>query len=123
MERPVIAAVPAQEVEDAGADRHVKHRHRLVGDEELGAKHHRTCDRHALALSAAQFVRVAVEEGSGGSQPCVLQGLRRRSSRPAAPCASPWMISGSTTVSSYPEAWIERLVWVLKDDLRLAAKP
>ena len=51
--QPEIAAEGAQEPQDARAHGHIEHRDRLVGNDELGAKHHRPGDGDALALAAA----------------------------------------------------------------------
>jgi hypothetical protein len=54
----MFVAQPQHDVEDHRAQRGVDHRDRLVGDdqlrlEQIGARHH-----HALALAAAELVRI-----------------------------------------------------------------
>jgi hypothetical protein len=63
--------VPAQPVEQGqhpGADRDVEHRHRFVGQQQVGAEHQGRGDRHPLALAAGQLVRVAGQESLGRGQ-------------------------------------------------------
>ena len=50
-----------QELEDLRADRHIERRDRLVGDEHAGAQRQRARNRDALALAAAELVRIAVD--------------------------------------------------------------
>ena len=47
-----FVAQVAQQVEDFGADRHVEHRDRLVGDQQLRIEDQRAGDADALALPA-----------------------------------------------------------------------
>ncbi len=51
----------AQVAQDRGAQRGVDHRHRLVGDQEFWAQHHRAAHHQALALAAGQLVRETVD--------------------------------------------------------------
>ena len=50
----------AQQVQHLRLHRHVQRRHRLVGRHHLGAQHQGAGDGDALALAAAELVRVAV---------------------------------------------------------------
>ena len=70
-----LLAQPVQERQDARPHRDVQHRHRLVGDQQLGVEHQAGGDRDALALPAGQLVRVAVDEELGRRQPGALQRL------------------------------------------------
>jgi hypothetical protein len=48
-----------EEVHDLGADRHVERRDRLVENDQLRERRQRARQRDALALAAAEFVRIA----------------------------------------------------------------
>jgi hypothetical protein len=54
-----LALEAAQQVHHADADRHVEHRGRLVGDQELGLHRQRARDRDPLALAPRQLVGMA----------------------------------------------------------------
>jgi hypothetical protein len=58
VEHPELSLVLelVQEVQDLQANRHVQHRHRLVGEEDVGIGSERPGDSHPLALSARQLV-------------------------------------------------------------------
>ena len=56
-----LALQRVEQRQHAGADGDVEHRDRLVRDEEVGLEHQRGRDCDALALSARQLVRIAVE--------------------------------------------------------------
>ncbi len=49
-----------EEVDDAGLDRHVERRHRLVEDQQLGIERERARDADALTLTARELVRISV---------------------------------------------------------------
>ena len=67
--QPELARLLLEEIEDAGPDGDVEHRYGLVGDEELRFEHQRAGDGQALALAAAQLVRILVREGPRRAQP------------------------------------------------------
>ena len=50
-----------EQVQDLALDRHVEGRHRLVADDEVRVDRQRPGDADALALAAAELVRVAVD--------------------------------------------------------------
>ena len=50
-----------QQVDDLRLDRDVERRHRLVGDDERRVERERARQPDALALAAAELVRVAIE--------------------------------------------------------------
>ena len=94
---------PAKLVEkgkDAGSDGDVEHGDRLVGEEKLRVEHEARGDRNALALTARELVREAVDEELGRRQP----GPRERFANTllalgTPPPPSPWTRSGSSTVA------------------------
>ena len=55
------------------AQRHVEHRHRLVGDQQVGPEHHGAGDDQPLALTAGELVRVAAGDLRRRMQPGLLQ--------------------------------------------------
>ncbi len=113
------AAQPVEQVENAGAHRHVEHRDRLVGDQQLRLQHERGRDRDALPLAAGQLVRIAVEEQLGGGQPGALERLAH---------ALGALLARADAVDherlahrvAHAVARVERLVRILEHDLRLA---
>ena len=112
-------AQAVEQVEDAGAHRHVEHRDGLVGDEQLRLEHERGRDRDALPLAARELVRVAVEEQLGGRQAGALERLAH---------ALDALLARADAVDherlghrvAHAVARVERLVRILEDDLRLA---
>ena len=121
-DREPAAAQPVQELQDSGPDRDVEHRDRLVGDEQARLEHERGCDRHALALTAGELVRVTVEEELGRRELDALQGLPDKlealSLRPAEAVDEQRLLHGRPDA----EARVERFVRVLVDDLDLPAE-
>ena len=59
----LAVAQVAEQVEHAEPDRHVEHRHRLVGEQHPGPHGQRPGDRHPLPLPAGQLVRELVQVG------------------------------------------------------------
>jgi len=55
----VLAVQGAESLEQGGAQGGIHHRHRLIGDEELGLEQERSGHGDALALTSAQLVRKA----------------------------------------------------------------
>jgi len=58
----VLVAQSQHDVEDHGAQRCIDRRHRLVGHNEPGPQHVRTSHHDALALAAAELVRVLLQD-------------------------------------------------------------
>ena len=111
---------PVEQLQDAGADRDVEHRDRLVGDEQPRLEHERRRDRDPLALPAGELVRVPVEEE-----------LRRRQLDPRERLAHPvgalrfeppsrWIEQRLLDRVPHPEPRVERLVRILVDHLHPA---
>ena len=61
-DREALALERVEQRQDAGAHRHVEHRHRLVRDEQHRLENECGGDRHALPLAAGELVRIPVEE-------------------------------------------------------------
>ena len=57
-----------EQVHDAGLDRHVERRHRLVEHEQRRVERERPGDADALALTARELVRVAVARAPGSAR-------------------------------------------------------
>ncbi len=60
-DREPVVAKAVEDGEDPGADGDVEHRDGLVRDEQLRVEHEARCDRNALALTAGELVRIAVD--------------------------------------------------------------
>ena len=59
-ESPSSLLQVVEQVDDAGLDRHVERRDRLVEDEQLGIERERARDADALPLTAGELVREPV---------------------------------------------------------------
>jgi hypothetical protein len=70
-----LLAQPGQQGQDPGPYRHVQHRRRLVGDQQLRLQHQAGGDGDPLALAARQLVRVAVEVQVRRGQPRPFQRI------------------------------------------------
>ena len=70
-----VGAQAVEQPQDAGSDGDVEHRHRLVGDQQLGIEHQAGGDRDALPLAAGQLVRIALDVQVGRRQAGALHGL------------------------------------------------
>jgi hypothetical protein len=116
------AAEAVEELEDPGPHGHVEHRHRLVGDEELGLEHERRGDSDPLALATRELVRITVEEelGRGELDPRERVAYERRPLRLRAPelVDEERLLDGG----AHGEPRIERLVRILVDDLHPPAE-
>ena len=69
--QPEVALQLGKQVDDLGADADIEGRYRLVADDELRAQGQGAGNANALALSAGEFVRIAVAGGfieSNGAQ-------------------------------------------------------
>ena len=115
--QPVVAAEIQHQAQELGPDRYVKHRDGLIGYDQLGVHHECPRDDDPLALAAGQLVRVAEGELAGRAQPGALEGGR-----------DPGLLLGSRLdqVVDLERLGhevvdrllrVERLVWVLEDDL------
>ena len=94
-----ILPEPVQERQDARPHRDVQHRHRLVGDQQLGVEHQAGGDRDALTLPARELVRKAVDEELGRRQPGPLQRVAYLGLALLLAAGDPWTSSGSSIVS------------------------
>ena len=84
METPQFHVELLEKIENAGAGFRVERARRLVGNQELGAVHHRHGDGDPLRLSHAQLARIAANEFDvGRAGPCApaFRRWRRRASR------------------------------------------
>ena len=109
------------QVHHAGADRDVQHRSRLVRHHEDRLDHQRPRNRHALPLSARQFVGKPEQIGRGRRQPHHFQHSRH-------PIQALERLAGvlhlqrlGHGVEDRPPR-VQRLIRVLKNHLRLAPK-
>ena len=97
--QPALDAQVEHQPQQLGPDRDVEHRHRLVGDDDLGVHDQGAGDDHPLPLAARQLVRVAVREVGGRSEP----GRLRARPSPGRAARHPWRLrlttSGSATKS------------------------
>ena len=73
--RVVVPGQVDQHVDDLGADRHVQHRHRLVGNDEAGVQEHGADDGNSLQLTAGQLVGIAAHDVLSRAEAAGLQGL------------------------------------------------
>ena len=71
-----LLAQVQHQAQDAGAERHVEHRRRLVGHDDVRIQHHRGRDRHALPLAARQVVRMALRDVGRRVQSGIAQGAQ-----------------------------------------------
>ena len=115
-----LVAQVVEQVDDAGLDRHVQRRHRLVQDEQARVQRERAGDADALPLAAGELVRVA--RGVLGVEPdqCHQLAHARRAARRRD--ATLWMTSGSAMSRLHLHARVERGVRVLEDELDVAAQ-
>ena len=60
--QPEVRLEPLEQVDDLRLDRHVEGADRLVADDDLGLDGERPGDADALALAAAELVRIALDE-------------------------------------------------------------
>ena len=63
--RDLNRAQRRHQVQQPDADRHVEHRHRLVGDDQLRPVRERLGEPDALSLPTRQLVRIPVEDARG----------------------------------------------------------
>ena len=115
---PRLAHELVEQCDDLGADRHVEHRDRLVGDQDLRLRRQRPRDHHALALPAGELVRQLVEvlRRPGSSRPS--PAARRRVRGPAArPCRGSCAAAGQRVRDGAGR--VERGERVLEDQLHV----
>ena len=86
-----------QQVDDLRLDRDVERRHRLVGDDQARLDRQGARDADALALPAAELVRIAVV--GVAPQTDALEQLAPRARRVSPPRASPCISRPSPTMS------------------------
>ena len=119
--REALVSELVEDGQDPGPDRHVEHRDGLVGDEKLGTEDEARGDRHSLPLPARKLVWVAVDVELGRSQAGELER--------ALDLLAPLLLGADLVHLQWfldrrpdPETRIQRLVWVLVDDLHPPAK-
>ena len=66
----------AQEIQDAGSNRHIQHGCRLVGDYEHWLQNQRARDGDSLSLPSTQLMRVPLHKFLGRNQPHLLHDPR-----------------------------------------------
>ena len=117
------ALVPeaVQEAEDTRPHRHVEHRDRLVGHEELGVEDQARGDRDALPLAAGKLVWVAIDVQLWRRQP---RPCKRVPHPLVALFSVPDPVDDERLLDGRPhlEARVERLVRILVDDLHPPAE-
>ena len=86
-----------EQVQHLRLDRDVERRHRLVGDDELRLQDERAGDPDALALAAAELVRVAAQASRAPSPTRSSTSTTR--SAPLLRAATPWIARPSPTMS------------------------
>ena len=107
-----------EQVDDAGLDRHVERRHRLVEDQQLGIERERASDADALTLAAGELVRIAVRVL--GVQPTSsISSLTRASTFRLLRLVDAHRLADDRR---HRHARVERRVRVLEHDLHLAAQ-
>ena len=84
---PALLAQPSKQPEHAGSQRHVEHRHRLVGHDEVGIAGERSGDHYTLTLATGELVRQLRCELLGRSQTTISSSscTRRNASRADSP--------------------------------------
>ncbi len=113
-----FVAQPQQQGEDLAADRRVKARHRLVGDDDLRVEDERSRDHHPLALPAGQFVWVAQVEALGRTQSRTRESVGHLGLLALVQAVYPQAL-GYRLVHGVP--WVECSGRVLQDQLRTPA--
>ena len=105
-----------QQVEDLSLHADVECRHRFVGDDERRAQSQRTGDSDSLALSAAEFVRIAI-----GVLGCKTHAVEQRPRRiqPLAAIADSEVAQRLRNDLAEPQARVQRGVGILQDHLHV----
>ena len=117
---PLLLQV-VQQVQDLALDRHVQGRDGLVADDEVGRQGQGPGDADALALPAAELVRVA--DGVAGVEADAGRSRLATRSRFSCPLAMPWTSIGSPMMAADGHPRVEAADRVLEDDLHLPPQP
>ena len=110
----------AQQIYDLGLDGNVQRADWLVADQQLRIQHHRACDADALALAAAELMRITVDVV--GTQPDARQHGGNRGAATGAIHFRPVHPQRFRDRFSHGHAWIETRERVLENDLQVAAQ-
>ncbi len=116
-----LVAQLEQQVENLGPDGDIQHGNGLVGHEQLRIQNQRPGDHHSLALTAGEFLGIAVEEGLGRFQTGGIQGRRYPFDLFRAVLDQPVHLQRLGHGRKHRLARVEGFVGVLKDDLHLPA--
>ncbi len=109
-----------QQLHDLHLAGYIQRADRLVAHQQLRREDHRAGDADALALAAAEFVRVALEQP--GRQSDAREHRRHAGrARSAAFSVGSCTRSPSATISADPHARVEAAQGILEDDLQVAA--
>ena len=110
----------AQEIDDLRLDAHVQCAGRLVEHDELGTQHHGPGNGDALALPAGEFMRIAVL--AVGIEPHLAQGLS--DAMAALLIGQLGLLDEQAFLDDLADgqAWGERAVGILEDDLHFLAQ-
>jgi hypothetical protein len=107
-----------EQVNDLGLDGNIKRAHRFVTDDQLWLDSKGPGDANALALSTAEFVRVAL--GVGGIKANGLEKLGDSFLSRSSLFCKPMNIQGFAYALFNRHAWIERAVGILENELKLS---
>src|SRR5438128_3085995 len=105
------------QVEYLRLDRHVERGHRLIGYHELGTEYQRPRQADSLPLPAAELVRITIDVIA--AQPDFLQNVGHRLF-PAPPALHTVVAQPLAHDLADRQAWVERGVGILEDDLHLS---
>ena len=111
-----------QQVEDAEADRHVEHRDRLVGEQDLRVRGQGAGDRDALPLTTGQLVRELVDVPLGGPQVHAVEQLGERLLQLVAAQAAAVDLQAARQRVADRVHGVQRRERVLEDHLDLATR-
>ncbi len=114
--QPELLLQIEQQVEDAGLNRHVERRHRLVEREDLGPQRQRPRDPDALLLPAGELTRIPA--GIGVPQPDGVEQLG--DPRAGVGLAESVGVQRLSQQIENRQSWIQRRRRVLEDDLDVA---
>ena len=115
-------AQPVEQVQDSRADGDVEHRDGLVGDEQVRPEDDARRDRDALALTARELVRVALEEELGRRKLDACQRIANALAPLLPRAAEAVDLERLLDGGLHREARVERLVGVLVDQLHAPAQ-
>ena len=118
----LVVAQVGHQVEQPDPDRHVEHRHRLVGEDQLRPVGERLREPDPLALATAQLVRVAVEDVAGRRQPDRLEDpLRLVAALSTRHSSGRCSLSPRMIAVRHPERRVQRAERVLEHHRHVAA--